>query len=209
MKGRPSLKKNWELTPEAFDGLLLSLSPDGERAAEKYESVRRRLITFFEARGCSYPEDYADETINRAARRINEGAHIHTDDPASYFYGIARNLIQEYWEEGAKRFVSVHELSPSEFPQEDPHEINERRAMQLQLEREVQCLELCMEGLTVSNRQLIIKYYEGETSVKIKNRKLLAEELSISFNALRIRALRIRERLEVCLDNCLEQPSGA
>ncbi len=72
MDGLPSLKKEWALTPEAFDTLLACLDRDRDRAAEKYEEIRNALITFFEHRGCLSPEEYADETINRVARRISE-----------------------------------------------------------------------------------------------------------------------------------------
>ena len=60
------------LTKEALDGLLECLSADRELAAEAYEEIRRKLITFFEFRGCLTPQDQADETIHRVARRIQE-----------------------------------------------------------------------------------------------------------------------------------------
>ena len=62
-------KKDWTLTKEAFERLLDSLDANRERAGEKYENVRRKLIEFFEARGSNSPADRADQTINRVARR--------------------------------------------------------------------------------------------------------------------------------------------
>src|SRR5206468_187108 len=81
-----SQKKGWELTKAAFDDLLECLSPDREQAAAAYEEIRRKLITFFEFRGCLSSQDQADETINRVARRIQEGEIIQASDVASYFY---------------------------------------------------------------------------------------------------------------------------
>lgn len=89
MDGLPSLKKEWVLTREAFDKLLACLDRDRERAAEKYEEIRNALITFFEHRGCLSPQEYADETINRVARRLSEGKEIYANNAASYFYGVA------------------------------------------------------------------------------------------------------------------------
>ena len=52
-------------------------------------------------------------------------------------------------------------------------------------------------------RDLIIGYYQGEKIKKIKNRQILAETLRIPIGTLRMRALRLREQLEVCVENCL------
>src|SRR5262249_39699376 len=67
---RPRPHKDWELTPEAFSKLLAELSPDPEVAGEKYEELRGQLIKFFEWRGSFFPDQRADETLNRVARKI-------------------------------------------------------------------------------------------------------------------------------------------
>jgi len=46
---------------------------------------------------------------------------------------------------------------------------------------------------------LILRYYQGEQRAKIENRRALAERLGLTINALRIRASRIRSRLEACV----------
>jgi len=203
-----SLKKDWILTAEAFDKLLASLNSDRESAAREYENIRRKLITFFESRDCPTPEDQADTTINRVARRITEGVAIYSKDPASYFYGIARNVLQEHWEEKARIYAPQEDFSLASHFAEDPNEVKEKEIERLSFEQQMQCLEQCMEGLPAKNRELIIGYYQGSSNTKIKSRKQLAEQLQIPINALRIRALRIREKLEACLDNCLEQFAG-
>ena len=48
---------------DELEALLKFLDPDRERAGERYETVRSRLIRLFEWRGCSSPEDLADEEI--------------------------------------------------------------------------------------------------------------------------------------------------
>src|SRR5262249_35815848 len=71
-RGAAPARRRWALTQEAFDKLLAALGPDRESAAEKYLEVRSNLIRFFEFRGCPFPEDHADETINRVAKRACE-----------------------------------------------------------------------------------------------------------------------------------------
>jgi hypothetical protein len=50
---------------------------------------------------------------------------------------------------------------------------------------------------------LIIEYYQGERGTKIKNRKGLVERLGIPVNTLRMRALRLRERIRACVEDCV------
>ena len=75
-------RQRWSLTQEAFDGLLASLGPDRDTAADRYLEIRRNLVRLFDWRGCSTPDEYADETINRCAKKIGEGEEIR--DLATY-----------------------------------------------------------------------------------------------------------------------------
>ncbi len=93
MKVATSLKKDWVLTPGAFERLLAVMDRDRELAGEKYETVRSKLIEYFEARSSSSPADMADEAINRVARKVEEGEAI--QDLNRYFYGVARLLWKE------------------------------------------------------------------------------------------------------------------
>lgn len=195
MESRTGLKKDWVLTQAALKSLLACLDPDQERAGQKYEAIRRALITFFECRRSLSPEDHADETINRVARRLSEGKEIYVENPASYFYGVARNVLKELWE-------SVPAASGRLELLQDPGRDDERQSEREQRERRLECLEQCLQRLTTQDRELIGAYYQGETSVKIQNRKSLAERLGLQLNALRLRALRIREKLEDCVERC-------
>ena len=51
---------------------------------------------------------------------------------------------------------------------------------------------------------MIEQYYAEDKQAKIDLRKRIAEELGISISTLRLRALRIREKLQACVDQCLE-----
>ena len=199
-------RRHGSLTREAFDKLLARLDPNREAAAEQYERIRRRLTNLFEYRGCSSPEEYADITINCAAKKISEGTEIYSSDPLSFFMGIARNILQEYWEQVPRRTASLEELSEAQHPWEDPIQSMQREEELQRSESELKCLELCLEGIPDENRDLIVGYYVGEKSLKINNRKRLAAQLDVAPGNLRLRAFRLREKLESCVRGCLEGP---
>ena len=181
-----SERKAWVLTQGAFDKMLSWLDSDRNRAGEKYEKLRTKLIKIFTCRGCDSPEDLADETINRVTRKVPEIADTYVGDPALYFYNVARKIHLEYLRKRPEP------LPPP--PEPDPVE---------DTEPEYECLEQCIEGLTPQNRQLILEYYQEDKRAKIDNRKALADRLGIALNALRIRATRIRTSLEECVRECI------
>jgi DNA-directed RNA polymerase specialized sigma24 family protein len=193
LRGGAAPRRKWTLTQEAFDELLAALAPDRESAGEKYLEVRGNLIRFFEWRSCPFPEDHADETINRVAKRVSEGEQIR--NPAGYFLGAARMLLLEIHKERAKERQALGELA---FAESDSYEFEE-------LEPRVECLERCLGSLSAENRELIIQYYQGEKGAKIENRKRLTDRFKVPLNTLRMRALRLREKLQVCVENCLEK----
>jgi hypothetical protein len=52
--------------------LVLSLfGPDPQRAEERYWLLRQKLIMYLARRGCTAPEDQADETVFRLLNRIS------------------------------------------------------------------------------------------------------------------------------------------
>jgi DNA-directed RNA polymerase specialized sigma24 family protein len=181
------MKKEWSLTQENFDALLLWLDPNRERAGDTYERIRIRLIKIFTCRGCCEPEDLADDTINRVAKRLKDIEDRFTGDRALYFYGVANKV---YLEHIRKKPVPV---PPT--PTRDSDEI----------EQEYDCLEQCMEQLSKDNRDLVLQYYQEEKRAKIDHRRRLANSLGIALNALRIRAHRIRLTLFECVQNCLAE----
>ena len=48
----------------------------------------------------------------------------------------------------------------------------------------------------------MLSYYTGEGGRRIRNRKKIADRLGVAMNALRIRAYRLRARLEECVLEC-------
>ena len=191
-----SFKKQWVLTQQAFDGLLASFDADRERAGQKYESLRLKLIKYFEWRGAAFPDSNADETINRVARKIEAGEQIHNLD--AYFYGVARLIFIESLKAQEREQQARASMPVIEMPLEEADlDSGERRT----------CLDDCLQHLPEESRALIIEYYQEEKGKKIERRKSLAARLGIPLNALRIRACRIRAGLETCVHECMERHS--
>src|SRR5262249_30630904 len=76
--------------------------------------------------------------------------------------------------------------------------------MHSDVEHRVEALKLSLEELSQDDRFLILNYYQGEKSDKIKTRKMLSELLGIEASTLRMRALRIREKLQLCTQNYMQ-----
>ena len=65
------------LPPDDFEKLLRWLDPDRDKAGEKYEKIRHRLIRIFSARGCWEPEELFDRTTDIIISKIEIGrAHV-------------------------------------------------------------------------------------------------------------------------------------
>lgn len=191
------MKKEWVITQEAFDGLLGWLDNNREQAAQKYEKIRTRLIKIFTCRGCSEADLLADETINRVTAKVIEIAPSYSGDPALYFYGVAQKVHFEY----------LRSRPVFQEPLEDRRELKSKIVTEADedLEQEYECLERCMDQLPADSRRLVLEYYQEEKRAKINRRQKLAEELGIAVNALRIRAHRIRQQLQQCVQVCLEK----
>src|SRR2546423_645005 len=85
---RLSPKKEWILAPAAFRRLLQWLDEGTDSEGQKYLEMRRRLVAYFDRKSCAAPDELADETLNRVARRLIEEGAIETKTPAKYCYNI-------------------------------------------------------------------------------------------------------------------------
>ena len=195
-EGASSTERLQGLTPEGFEALLAQLDPERERAGELYEAIRRKLVRLFEWRGCTSPEDLADETFNRVARRLSEGVELRSNDPYGYFCGVAHLVYKEV----LRRALREHRaLASGDWPPpacEDEEHSDARIA----------CLRRCLAELPPDQRDLVLRYYQGKSDQgesNIRNRQQLAREAGIEMNAPRIRVHRVRRKLESCVHACL------
>jgi DNA-directed RNA polymerase specialized sigma24 family protein len=184
------------LTPEAFEALLRQLAPERERAGELYEIIRHKLVRLFEWRGCASPEDLADVTFNRVARRLEEGVELRSNDPYGYFCGVAHLVYKEVLRKAARehRALVGGDWPPPACEDEEPSD------------HRLDCLRRCLAELPPDQRDLVLRYYQGKSDQgesNIRSRQRLAREEGIPMNALRIRVHRIRRKLESCIHACL------
>jgi DNA-directed RNA polymerase specialized sigma24 family protein len=192
-------KKEWVLTTEAFESLLRWLDEGKSSGGEKYLEMRRRLVAYFNRKHCLTPDELADDTLNRVARRLTE-ANI-TDCPAKYCYIVARFVFLEHLRGKERNNLQLEEVVDQ--TRMDCLTTPERQADEL--EKLLNCLERCMAELNPANRDIIHRYYTGKERIKIENRRALADSLGITMNALSIRACRIRDRLEACVRQCANE----
>lgn len=193
--GRPA--KEWTLGASAFHRLLEWLDEGAGSSGQSYLELRRRLVAYFDRKDCPAPDDLADETLNRVARRLDELGTIDIEAPAKYCYIIARHVFLENLRE-RQNYRLLDDAAPQTVT--SPPDPDDEKVVR---EKMLDCLEGCTKTIDAAKRDLILRYYIGKQQVKIKNRQALARELGISVNALSIRACRIREKLGACVKQCV------
>jgi DNA-directed RNA polymerase specialized sigma24 family protein len=165
--------------------MLNWLDGDRERAGVLYEKIRWRLIAILASRGCAVAEELADETIDRVSRRIADIQATYVGDPSLYFLGVMNNVHHE--------FLKRPPL-PRVVPNENASEATER------IHR---CLDNCLQQLAPHARQLIEQYYAEDKRARINLRQRIAGQFGVAAGTLRLRALRIRAKLQQCIEQCL------
>jgi len=186
---------NRTLTATGLARVLAQLGTDPERSAAAFESLRLALIRFFGWRGASFPDERADETLDRLAARLDRGEAV--ADLRAFALGIARNVLLEQWRRSASRPVHIDEaamdaLAQRAAPEDGPW---------------LPCLARCLDCLPPESRGLVLSYYEGAGRPKIENRVRLAAGLGINEAALRSRVQRLRDNLERCISTCVSDDS--
>jgi DNA-directed RNA polymerase specialized sigma24 family protein len=194
-------QKDSSPTPGAFRLFLRWLDEGVESNGQKYLEMRRRLVYYFDRKNCLSPDDLADETLSRVARRFAEEGEIRGVTPAHYCYLVARLVFFEYQRHPASKQVSIQALPLMEDALPGTHAISESDAREAEAKR-LRCLESCLQQLPAEHQELILEYYRGERGAKIDRRRILASRLGLTSNALSIRACRIREKLETCVKAC-------
>lgn len=198
-------KKDWALDAAAFERLLAALDAERGRAGERYELLRRRLVELFEARGCAAAEDLADEALNRVARKMAEGEEVR--DVNAYAHGVARLMLMELARAKSRGPLPLEDIAPPAAESAD--EASERERARAEREALLECFERCLGALPQDARSFIVEYYREEKGAKIEARKEQARRLGIPLNALRLRASRLRSRLERCVRECAGRAPGA
>ena len=181
--------------PEGFDELLSWLDENREQATEAYLDLRRALVKIFIWNQCSDPEGLTDEVFDRVIRKLPGLKDVYEGNPRLYFYAVANNLIKE----DRKVAKSQIPLDDIDIPIEDSLVGEET------LEMRNECLEMCLKVLDAEKRDLILSYYSKEKREKFIHRAEMARRLGVSIGTLRVRMMRIRDNLEECIEQCLDE----
>ena len=157
-------KKNRALTQAVFHRLLNWFNEehgDQDSGGQMYEEMRQKLISYFDRRGCRFPEDLADETLNRVAQRLDEKGSITNVTPAQFCYIKARQVLHEYWRRPEQKEIALEDLPVNDQPDQRTFLGNNPNDEQDEQEKWMECLEDCLQKLKPQDHELIIKYYYG------------------------------------------------
>ena len=104
--------------------------------------MHRRLVSYFDRKNCRGPQELADETLSRVARRLEEEGAITGATPAHYCYIVARFVFLEHQRQATALPIETGELAaPAETDAEE-------RAQMLH------CLEQCLHRLEPEQREM-------------------------------------------------------
>jgi DNA-directed RNA polymerase specialized sigma24 family protein len=176
------------LTNRALDALLERLQAEGPSPQVVYETLRKRLIAYLRLHVPAQAETLADEALDRMARRMHEGTPV--QNVYLYALGIARLLVRESRARTTREDAAARDAT---LFQDDADDVVAREALDA-------ALRACMEALPPGGAGLIVEYYSsGEGAARIESRRHIAARLGLGLNALRNRALRLRDMLESCI----------
>jgi len=185
----------------AFTALLHRLRGDDD-AGVAYERLRSRLIRYFRLHVPAEADELADVAIDRLARRVDEGVDV--ANVPLYALGIARLVLLEARTRYARQQMA--EADPTAWPDADDADSAESRVVD---EQATAALAACLDAAGSEARTMIVGYYAADGAERIRVRKRLADQCGISVNALRNRALRLRDALETCVRKRLRRETNA
>ena len=154
------MKKGWTPTKDAFRQFLGWLDEGVESGGEKYLEIRRRLVLYFDRKGCIAPDELADETLSRVANKLQEQGEITDLSPAHYCYVTARFVFLEHLRQPEHKHKSVEQLahaSGAQFERSVSGGSAVRDNMEDKKEELLDALERCLNSLAPADRELILE----------------------------------------------------
>jgi DNA-directed RNA polymerase specialized sigma24 family protein len=143
---------------------------DAGTPEDEFLEIYSRLTRYFRWRGCDSPEDLASETLYRALKQINSGATV--PDLGRYCFGIAKYMCME--ERKQRRAESIEDE-----PIDTPGGLGADDRL---------LLSECLNMIAADERDLLKAYY-------LDDREELAQKLSLTPTALRLRIFRIMKKI--------------
>jgi DNA-directed RNA polymerase specialized sigma24 family protein len=186
--------------PTDLNRLLLRLDPVSANAWEKYRGLRDRLVKFFEWNHCTFPQELADEVLDRVARKP---PNDEIRNVAEFVIGIARNVRLEAYKRNQREVhVEARVGGLESLPESRDRE--EEIVAEMDRESNLNTLNQCLRKLKACDRALALDYYSASDEKQKIHRRNLAVAAGITIIALRVRANRLREKLEKCMRNGLD-----
>ena len=183
---------------ETFQLLLDRLDADPAIAAEKYETLRIKLVHLLQWRGCaeSYADELADKTLDRVAAKLAGGEEV--ENINAFASAVARYIWLEHSRKN--RTDAVGDDLPETPVEMDMSFLDDP-------DERMKCLRRCIATkFTDDEKRLVVNYYDTEADEKAKTaRRRLAESFGLTMNAMKVRACRLRMRLEACINDCVEK----
>jgi len=105
------IQKDWSGEHNAFRRFLNWLDQGDDSGGQRYLEIRHRLVQYFDRKNCASPDELADETLQRVARRLSEEGEIRDASPAHYCYIVAKFVFLEY-----RRFPGRSQVSLEAIP---------------------------------------------------------------------------------------------
>jgi hypothetical protein len=159
---------------------------DPDEAGRRYLRLHKKLVGFFQFSGFADPATAADEALDRSARRIAEGAEV--PDIDKFCLGIARFIVKEQWRVNSRESATYLQYL-------EKHE----SATDVQTER-LSLMRECFEQLPQRDRELMNLYCTAPPGrARARYRVNLAEQLSFTVTAMRVRVTRLRQGLDDCV----------
>lgn len=187
------------LSGDRLEALLRALHDDPTEAAREYERIRQRLIRLFVWKGARFPEELADTTLDHAAAALHRsGEKIRARDKFRYCCAVAFTTLKEAIR-AERREEAAEETHQEFFAVPSTRSWSDRS----------RALETALQELEEPHRRLILEYYRGSGGQRIRHRKRMASLLGVTPGALRLRAHKVRLRLEARVSELLaDEPKG-
>jgi DNA-directed RNA polymerase specialized sigma24 family protein len=176
-------------TGQPLTVLLTFLCPDDpDEANRHYLRLHRKLEGYFRLRGMIDPIRDADDTLDRAARKIAEGVPVPEVD--KFCIGIARNVVLERLRQRKRE-----ESAFLQFLDQNQNENTEAL-----VDRITNLMRPCFDRLPQNDRDVLHAYCKVPEGIsRAEHRRRLAERLKSTIAALRIRVTRLRRSLDECV----------
>jgi DNA-directed RNA polymerase specialized sigma24 family protein len=179
-------------TLKNLEKLLEKFSHNGAKPEVYYHRLYQKLESFFRLKGLSRTDAAVDVTIDRLSKLFGE-QHESVEDIYRLAYKIAGFVYLEFLRADKKErdavetFQQIQNANNSEFEQEEIDLIDLQRK--------------CLNRLSDDEQQLLRDYYEeGTGQSKEERRTKLAKELNVTKSTLRVKVMRLRQKVEEMLE---------